>query len=97
MENDEDSGLFDVSDSEIGGSLWVLLPRAALSVGLSMAFIVFVFWMEFGEISTFAYGFAGVVGLFQIVMIYGLRQYKKAMPIIADTPMEEPKRESTDE
>lgn len=79
-----------MSDSEIGGSLWVLLPRLALSVVVTVAFILFAFWEVF-ELSMFAYVFAGALAAFQTLMIYGLRQYKRATPIIADPPTDKPK------
>lgn len=95
-EEDEGLDLFDAYDSISGVSLWILIPKAGFWIGFSVVMILILFWMEFGELSTFAYIFAGALGLFQILMIYGLRQYKKAIPIIADTPLEEPKRESRD-
>lgn len=86
-----------LSDSVIAGSLWVLLPRAALSIGLSVVLIIVLFWLQFGELPTFAYAFAGALAVFQILMIYGLRAYKKTLPVSDDTATEVPKRDSADE
>lgn len=53
--------------------LWVLLPKAFAGIALSAVVILLRFWVEFGEIPVFAFGFAAFVVVLEILIIVGLR------------------------
>lgn len=60
-------------DINTEASLWVLFPKAFVGIGLSAVVILLRFWIEFGEISVFAFGFTTFIVVLEILIIIGLR------------------------
>ena len=58
---------------ETDATLWVMVLQLLFSIGLSTLLILIAFWLEFGELRAFAYGFAVFLGIFQILMVFGFR------------------------
>lgn len=63
--------IFDQNLAE--SSLWILIPKVAGSTSITTILILFIFWIDFGEIPHFAIGFAIVLAVFQILMVIGIR------------------------
>jgi hypothetical protein len=87
-------------DFYVDGPLWVVIPRAAFSICSSVVLILVLFWLSFGELGTFAYVFAGSLGVFQILLVFGLRNAKDVMPPIplpTDLPARDAKSGSRDD
>lgn len=59
--------------ANVEGSLWVLIPKAAGTIALSVGVILLRFYSEFGEVSFFAVGFSVFIVALQVLMIVGLR------------------------
>jgi ABC-type polysaccharide/polyol phosphate export permease len=57
----------------VEASLWVLLPKAFFSILLSAVLFLIIFWLRFGELPPFAWGFALFLITMQILIITGLR------------------------
>lgn len=66
----EESSINGVS---VAASLWVLVPKAALGIALSIAAVFLRSWGEFGYVSMFAVGFAIFIAAFEVLLIVGLR------------------------
>lgn len=62
--------LYSVSAS---ASLWVLLPKVAGGIVLSTAFLIGLFWLQFGVVDGFAWLIAIIAAGFQILLVIGLR------------------------
>lgn len=75
ISNDEKDGeLYSLEDGvRADGSLWILIPQAALGIGVSIAIVLVRFWAEFGYIPTFAIGFSTFLAAFQVLLIVGFR------------------------
>ena len=54
-------------------SLWLLLPRVTMGIAASTAFVLALFWMQFGEVNSFTILIATAAGVFQILLLIGLR------------------------
>jgi len=54
-------------------SLWIVIPTAASSVTASFFLVLLIFYLEFGELPAFAFGFATFLVVLQILMIIGIR------------------------
>lgn len=63
----------DPFEREAIGTLWVLIPKAGAGILLSVVLILVRFWLEFGELPAFAFGFAAFTAALQILLIVGLR------------------------
>ncbi len=70
------AGMF--GDVDTDATLWVLLPRAAVSVATAAVLTLLVFWLHDGELDAFAFGFTGFLVVLQILMIVGLRFRNRA-------------------
>src|SRR5437868_15348924 len=57
----------------VEGSLWVLIPKAAVGITFSVIVILLRFWFAFGEIPMFAVGFSVFIAALQALTIVGLR------------------------
>jgi hypothetical protein len=55
-------------------SLWVLLPKVAGGIVFSTVLLIGLFWLQFGEINSFAWLMAIIAAGFQILLVIGLRQ-----------------------
>jgi hypothetical protein len=72
--NQNTEAMPDIVDGvSVEGSLWLLIPKAATGIALSVIIILARFWFEFGEIPMFAVGFCVFVATLQILLIVGLR------------------------
>lgn len=75
--------IFGVSES---ASLWLLIPRVALGIVLSTTLLFVLFWLRFGEINTYIALIALLFGVFQILLVVGLRHQHSLDPHIARSP-----------
>ncbi len=57
----------------VEASLWVLVPKAAFGIALSMLVVLLKFWGEFGYVSMFAVGVAVFIAAIEVLFIVGLR------------------------
>jgi len=55
------------------GSLWVLIPQLVASSATAVALLLLIFWLTFNELPLFAFGFAIVFVVLQILVIIGFR------------------------
>jgi hypothetical protein len=60
-------------DVPVKSSLWVLVPKAAASILISILILLAVFWLHFGYVPRFALGIAVFLAALQILAIIGLR------------------------
>lgn len=58
---------------QVKGSLWLLLPKLAIGIVASTAFIFAMFWLQFGEINTFPVLISAIAAIFQVLLVIGLR------------------------
>ena len=57
----------------VKGSLWLLLPKLALGIAISTAFIFALFFLQFGEINTFPLLISSIAAVFQVLLVIGMR------------------------
>ena len=57
----------------VEGSLWALIPKAAVGIIVSVVIILLGFLLSFGEIPLFAGGFSIFIAALQVLTIVGLR------------------------
>lgn len=60
-------------DMNVEAPLWLLIPKAFVSVLISAVLVLLVFRLYFDELTAFAYGFALFLSVLQILLIVGLR------------------------
>ena len=53
--------------------LWILLPKMLSAIAVSTVFILVLFYLQFGELPIFIYGFAAFIAVLQILTVVGLR------------------------
>jgi hypothetical protein len=70
---DEDAKAPAIDGVSVEASLWILLPKAAFGIALSMVVVLLRFWGEFGYVSMFAVGFAVFIAAFEVLLIVGFR------------------------
>jgi len=72
MENDSKRGV-NPDGVETDATLWIMVPQMLFSIGLSSVLLLLAFWLEFGELGGFAYGFIIFLAVFQVLMVIGFR------------------------
>jgi hypothetical protein len=72
MENDSRRGV-NLGGIETDATLWIMIPQLLFSITFSSVLLLFSFWLEFGELGAFAYGFIVFLGVFQTLMVMGFR------------------------
>ena len=68
-----EKGIYGVPET---ASLWLLIPRLAIGIIISTIFLFAIFWLQFGEVSTFVALAALLVAVFQVFLVIGLRHQK---------------------
>ncbi|HQU93773.1 MAG TPA: hypothetical protein PLK77_15865 [Pyrinomonadaceae bacterium] len=69
-EHDRDEGIYGISER---ASLWLLIPRVALSVFVTTLVLFALFWLQFGEINSYIVLIVVLAAVFQILLVIGLR------------------------
>lgn len=63
----------DFGGIPVEAPLWLLLPKAFSAILISDVLVLLIFWLRFGELTLFAFGFAIFLTALQILIIVGLR------------------------
>lgn len=72
-QREADAEELSINGVNVEASLWILVPKAAVGIALSMLVVLLRFWAEFGYVSMFAVGFAVFIAAFEVLLIVGLR------------------------
>jgi hypothetical protein len=72
MKNESERGV-NLGGIETDATLWIMIPQLLFSIVFSSVLLLFAFWLEFGELAAFAYGFIVFLAAFQILMVMGFR------------------------
>ena len=68
-----DTEMVSFNGVSVDESMWILVPKAAIGIALSMLVVLLKFWGEFGYVSMFALGVAVFIAAFEVLLIVGLR------------------------
>ena len=72
-QREADAEELSINGVNVEASLWILVPKAAVGIALSMLVVLLRFWAEFGYVSMFAVGFAVFIAAFEVLLIIGFR------------------------
>lgn len=71
-----------LSGVSANADLWVVIPRLAVGISASTGFLILLFWLQFGSVTSYIFLIALLFALFQVLLVIGLRHQKTFYPTV---------------